>query len=124
MSDSYEELKQKNLSDEGREKLEDGGYYEVTISLDWTHPPVEKADTYATIDFVLNDDIEEEFFSEIDFESEDALGERENSIAISLNHNLDVMLERGLILDAYDNDHIQTVDDLKEHVGDFRIIGH
>lgn len=124
MSDSYEQLKQNNLSQEGRDKLDDGGYYEVTMFLDWTNPPVANADNYLTVDFVLNDEIEDEFFDSIDFESEDDLGERENAIATVLNHSLAELLERGLILDAYGNDHIETVDDLEEHVGDFRIVGH
>lgn len=123
MSDSYEQLKQNNLSQEGRDKLNDGGYYEVTLFLDWTNPPESGADNYLTVDFVLNDDIEDEFFSSIDFESENNLGERDNSIATILNHSLAEMLERGLILDAYANDYIETVDDLEEHVGNFRIVG-
>lgn len=124
MSDRYEQLKQNNLSQEGRDKLDDGGYYEVTLFLDWTNPPEPGADNYLTVDFVLNDDIEDEFFSDVDFQTKDPQGERENQIATILNHSLGELLERGLVLDAYANDHIQTVDDLEEHVGNFRIVGH
>lgn len=120
MSDRYEQLKQNNLSQEGREKLDDGGYYEVTVFVDWTNPPSSDPDNYLTIDFVLNDEIEEEFFPEINFESDDT--ERDNQIADVLNHSLSTMLERGLILDAYGNEHIDTVDKLEKHVTDFRII--
>lgn len=124
MSDRYEQLKQNNLSQEGREKLDDGGYYEVTLFIDWTNSPETNPDNYLTVDFVLNDDIEEEFFPEIDFESDDPVGERENQIATVLDHSLSELLERGLVLQAYNNEYIQSVDDLEEHIGDFRIVGH
>lgn len=123
MSD-YEQLKQNNLSQEGRDKLDDGGYYEVTLYLDWTNPPEGEIDHYLTLDFVLNDDIREEFFPEIDFESEDPTGERENRIATTLDHSLGELLDRGLVLNVYGNDHIENVDDLEEHLDDFRIVGH
>lgn len=124
MSERYEELKQNNLSQEGRDKLDDGGYYEVTLHIDWQHPPNGNHDNYLTVDFVLNDEIEEEFFSDVDFQTEDQLGERENHIATILDHSLGELLERGLVLDAYGNDHIESVDDLEEHLADFRIAGH
>jgi hypothetical protein len=48
MSDRYEQLKQNNLSQEGREKLDDGGYYEITVFVDWTNPPSSDPDNYLT----------------------------------------------------------------------------
>jgi len=119
MSDSYEELKQKNLSEEGREKINNGGFFEITVLIDWTTP--EFTDSYLTIDFVLDESIEDEFFSDIDFDSEN-FEERDDMIASALGHSLGEMIERGLILDAYGNKHISSVDELDEHVKDFRVI--
>lgn len=122
MSDSYEKRKQNNLSQEGRKVLDEGGYYEVHLFLDWTIPPESETDHHLTLDFVANKDIEDEFFPSVDFESDERIEKREDKIAGHLNACLGELLERGLILDVYGNKHIGSVSDLEDHLEEFRIV--